>query len=218
MSKSIVRQQFFFICRLEIKGEDSKLIAKTKKSDRRVRRTKKLLKQSFIELLKYKPYDQITVKDIVEKADYNRTTFYNHYKYKEELVDEIVNEVIDGLMIKTENFFKSNYYYIYTSTSCKISAITTIIFDYVCEKKDLFVIWKYSEAIPGLYERFLQAMITILKKACRQYGKEEKHLNHHLFATFYAYGIMGLIMQWIKNDFTASPKYMANQCKQIVKQ
>ena len=50
-----------------------------KLEDRRVRRTKQLIKQSLIELMHEKPFKDITVKDITERADLNRGTFYLHY-------------------------------------------------------------------------------------------------------------------------------------------
>ena len=43
-----------------------------KLEDRRVRRTKQLIKQSLIELMHEKPFKDITVKDITERADLNR--------------------------------------------------------------------------------------------------------------------------------------------------
>ncbi|MDO4925716.1 MAG: TetR/AcrR family transcriptional regulator [Turicibacter sp.] len=50
-----------------------------KLEDRRVRRTKQLIKQSLIELMHEKEFKEITVKDITERADLNRGTFYLHY-------------------------------------------------------------------------------------------------------------------------------------------
>lgn len=52
------------------------------KDDRRVKRTKKSIREAFLSLLEQKDYDQITVTDIIEKADYNRATFYRHYHDK----------------------------------------------------------------------------------------------------------------------------------------
>lgn len=63
--------------------------------DRRVRRTKQTLKKILIELIALKGYENITVKDIVESADYNRTTFYRHYSNKEEILDELIEEMIN---------------------------------------------------------------------------------------------------------------------------
>ncbi|MFA7674359.1 MAG: TetR family transcriptional regulator, partial [Clostridia bacterium] len=47
--------------------------------DRRVRYTKMVLKESFINLLSKKGISNITIKQICEDADINRATFYTHY-------------------------------------------------------------------------------------------------------------------------------------------
>ena len=49
------------------------------RQDRRVRRTKRAIRNAFAELLSEKPYEEITVTDITELADINRKTFYNYY-------------------------------------------------------------------------------------------------------------------------------------------
>ncbi|MCP5100882.1 MAG: TetR/AcrR family transcriptional regulator [Chloroflexi bacterium] len=56
------------------------------KEDRRVRRTKKLLKGALIELILEKGYDAITVADILDRADVGRSTFYAHYNSKDDLL------------------------------------------------------------------------------------------------------------------------------------
>ena len=49
------------------------------KQDRRVRRTQKLLKDSLVTLMQEKEFKNISVKDITDRADLNRGTFYLHY-------------------------------------------------------------------------------------------------------------------------------------------
>ena len=48
------------------------------KKDRRIRKSKEALKNSLIELMKEKPVNNITVKELVLTADLNRSTFYNY--------------------------------------------------------------------------------------------------------------------------------------------
>ena len=52
---------------------------KEKKDDRRVKYSKMVIKDSFIQLLKEKPITKITIKEICALADINRATFYAHY-------------------------------------------------------------------------------------------------------------------------------------------
>ncbi len=59
--------------------------------DRRVQRTKAALVGAFVHLVLDRRYDQITVADIVERAGVGRSTFYEHYDNKDELL-------VEGLM------------------------------------------------------------------------------------------------------------------------
>src|SRR5688500_14242093 len=55
------------------------------KMDRRVQRTREVLQKALIELINDRHYDDITIQDIVDRANVGRTTFYLHYNSKEEL-------------------------------------------------------------------------------------------------------------------------------------
>ena len=67
------------------------------RQDRRVRRTKRAIRNAFAELLSEKPYEEITVTDITELADINRKTFYNYYAGVYEVVAEIEDSIIASL-------------------------------------------------------------------------------------------------------------------------
>ena len=59
--------------------------------------TKKLIKDTFVELLEERPLSQITVKDIVSKAGINRNSFYYHYDDLPSLIESIVMDEADRL-------------------------------------------------------------------------------------------------------------------------
>ena len=54
--------------------------------DRRIQRTRQLLQDSLIALILEKGYEAITVQDIIDHANVGRSTFYFHYKDKEDLL------------------------------------------------------------------------------------------------------------------------------------
>lgn len=66
------------------------------KMDARKRYTQMVLKQSFLKLLKEKPVNKITVKEVCELAELNRATFYAHYSDCFALMESIENELIDA--------------------------------------------------------------------------------------------------------------------------
>jgi AcrR family transcriptional regulator len=63
---------------------------KQQKADRRSQRTHRLVSSAFAELLVEKPYEEILVQDILDRADIGRTTFYAHYFDKEDVLNSIV--------------------------------------------------------------------------------------------------------------------------------
>ncbi|NJM53793.1 MAG: TetR family transcriptional regulator [Blastocatellia bacterium] len=58
---------------------------KNETADRRTNRTQKALRNALIELILEKHYDTISVQDIIDRADIGRSTFYNHFRDKEDL-------------------------------------------------------------------------------------------------------------------------------------
>ena len=65
--------------------------------NRRVKMTKSMMKEALLELLEKKPLDKITVKDVCENADVNRSTFYSYYESIEQLLLEIEDDVLNQL-------------------------------------------------------------------------------------------------------------------------
>jgi AcrR family transcriptional regulator len=60
--------------------------------DPRVKRTRQLLDQAFIQLLTEKGFDAITVQDLTRRAGLNRATFYAHFQDKYDLLDRSIRE------------------------------------------------------------------------------------------------------------------------------
>ena len=63
---------------------------KTEKLDRRVIRTRNLLREAFLELMNEQQFQQMTVQDITDRAMINRATFYAHFEDKYALFDYII--------------------------------------------------------------------------------------------------------------------------------
>lgn len=66
------------------------------KTDARVKYTKMMIKNVFLELLKEKPVSKITIKEICDKAEINRGTFYKHYQDIYELMETLELEALDN--------------------------------------------------------------------------------------------------------------------------
>jgi AcrR family transcriptional regulator len=55
------------------------------KTDRRVARTRDRLGDALVELLLEKPFDDITVQEVLDRAQVSRSTFYEHFRDKNDL-------------------------------------------------------------------------------------------------------------------------------------
>ncbi len=69
-----------------------------KKPNRRVKKTKSVLRKSLLELMKTESLNKITVKSICKNAGINRGTFYSHYKSPSELLKSIENDFFTDLV------------------------------------------------------------------------------------------------------------------------
>lgn len=66
--------------------------------DRRVTRTRLALRDALLALLAEKGWDDLNVQEICDRADVGRSTFYFHYRSKEELLSEGLNDLRNGLL------------------------------------------------------------------------------------------------------------------------
>ncbi len=66
--------------------------------DPRVQRTRKLLEQSFLELIDEKGFQEITIQDIADRATVNRATFYAHFEDKFDLFNSLIRQQFNAAL------------------------------------------------------------------------------------------------------------------------
>jgi AcrR family transcriptional regulator len=70
-----------------------------KKIDARVRRTRDALGDALVELMQEKPFDSITVQDVLDRAQVGRSTFYSHFSDKDDLLMSDADEFFESIAI-----------------------------------------------------------------------------------------------------------------------
>lgn len=68
--------------------------------DPRIIRTRNLIIDAFLDLIKEKDFNTISVKDITERATINRATFYRHFTDKYILLEKILNQMMKNIGIE----------------------------------------------------------------------------------------------------------------------
>ncbi|HTM38663.1 MAG TPA: TetR/AcrR family transcriptional regulator [Terriglobales bacterium] len=67
---------------------------RTDAEDRRIQKTQALLKTALVSLIAEKPYDSIVVKEILDRANVGRSTFYTHFRDKDDLLLSGIHEML----------------------------------------------------------------------------------------------------------------------------
>jgi AcrR family transcriptional regulator len=76
-----------------------------KAEDKRVRRTKKAVREALLRLMQAKPVARVTAAELCREADVNRNTFYAHYSTPEDVLAEIEGEFLTGLVDMLESTY-----------------------------------------------------------------------------------------------------------------
>lgn len=68
-----------------------------KKTDARVKRTRDALGDALVTLMQEKPFDTITVQDVLDRSNVSRSTFYTHYSDKDDLLMSDAEEFFEAI-------------------------------------------------------------------------------------------------------------------------
>jgi AcrR family transcriptional regulator len=168
------------------------MFMKEQSENRRVRMTKRLMKDALLELLEQTELSGISVTAVCEKADVNRSTFYHYYNSPSDLLREIEQEVLDripALPVPVNQQGEEN-----------LLRATTAFFDYVKENEKVFHILFSESANAG----FTSRMVDLL---CAQHipGVENvDELTSAFMQRYVANGTVGMLREWIDKGFPVS--------------
>lgn len=181
-------------------------MAKEKKMDRRILKTRKILLDCLTDKMLEKDISQISVKELADAADINRGTFYLHYKDVYDMVDKIEADFMEEFQ---RIFDEEKNYEDCTPDSAMIDIMT-----YLEAHK------KITAALLGPYGdlAFISAVKNFIKQHIQLFWKESDYSreNFDYYFSFIVSGCMGLIEAWIQNDFQRSKEDMAHLCAVMI--
>ena len=103
------------------------------REDRRVRRTRRMLREALLSLIVEKGYDQVTVQDVLDRADLSRATFYAHFRDKDDLLVSGFAELRETLREAMAAFARGE-----SEHSGQGRAATHALFAHVTEHRGLY--------------------------------------------------------------------------------
>jgi len=167
--------------------------------------TKQILADSFKELVVTNNHiDKITIKDITDKSGVIRSTFYNHFQDKYELLEWIIFE---ELIKPIFPLFQGGY----------IKEGLILIFTNIKKEKSFYM---HASKLEG-QNSFSSITQTLIQHILLEYIHSKVGPNAHfhnwappeMIAEYYARSIRFLIIKWIHMDMTIPPAEMANMCE-----
>lgn len=158
--------------------------------------------EAFLELLEKKDFAYITVKEICERANVNRSTFYLHYETIEDLLSESVeyiNEKFLAHMKQNKEEFMSKM------KDCPLEQLYLITPDYlepylnyIKQNKKLFLVSLMKAKTLRLDDSYNKMFRYIFSPILERYQVPVEERKYVM--AFYINGIIAMITQWLKND------------------
>ena len=178
------------------------------RQDRRSQRTQQTLMDALIALLAVKHYDEISINDIIDRANVGRSTFYAHYQGKDDLLKSGFERVLD-MLINHISFGESDQ---------DLRLDTTQLFRHAQGHYELYrtLVWGSGfdlltkDGHAALSAKFQENFTQILS------GKPEPSIPLAVLSYSMAGTLLILLKWWLDNKMPYSPEYMDEIFQQLI--
>ena len=143
---------------------------------------------ALLDLLKEKPFSDISVSELTNRAGIGRVSFYRNYQNKE----DILKEESDRLIKEWGKLYESN-------PESAPETLFPSLFDFYREHRDFYS----TLYISGLSSIMMDTILSTI-----QITPEMQNLEAYM-KSFWAYGIYGWLIEWIKRGMTESGKELS---------
>ncbi len=153
--------------------------------------TRDIIKKAFLELLEEIPYNQITVKKLVEKCGINRNSFYYHFEDIPSLMEEIIREQFDEIVKK------------YPSNDSIVAGINAIIDTFTQKKRAVMHLYRSMKR--ETFEKYLmdtcEYFVTCYADNTIRQGDIDGLIreNRELIINYYKCVCFGLMIDWLES-------------------
>ena len=180
-----------------------------KKTDLRVIKTKNLIYNTLIELMKDKTFEEIKVSDICNKALINRSTFYSHYEDKYDLLVDFINSLKDEFVTelnKNSSNLNTKEYYI---------ELIKIFLNHIEERKEMYT----SIMIYNRNSIMMDILLSVVNNdLLKKMSKDEfkSSIPDDIIVKFYLGGVINLGVEWLKDNTKYSKEEIINYLNLLI--
>lgn len=155
--------------------------------------TKKIFRKVLLELLQEKPLNKITITEICEKADLNRSTFYAHYVEAGDLLHDIESDIIANIPKVYDNSG-------YSGKTVKTAELESF-FDYVKDNAFEFRVLLIDSNSNAFFESLKNAILKYYISVNNHFS-----LDREFQLIYSVNGAIGMMLEWIKRGFPYDTK------------
>lgn len=177
--------------------------------DRRIRKTKALLRSGLTDLMKQKPVNKITVKELSDYIDINRGTFYLHHKDVFDLLESIENELMQELKDVFEKYSIEGF-------QAQPISFLTDAFRFLEHNAEIVTVLLSTNGDITFVDRMKEFVREKCLNSWMQVYSYSNPLPYEYFYTFTINGIIGLFQTWLDRGRKESPEEMAQIAERII--
>ena len=167
--------------------------------DRRVRKTRKLLKECLIRLLKEKRVQDITVRELTDMADLNRGTFYLHY----DDIYDMLHKIEDEMFLEFNEIMEQKPV---VTNSLASQGPLLEFFRFLDRNRDLAKVMIGPHGDLAFVNRLKD---QIEKRTLQVLESAQSDANYKYLCSFIITGCVGVVETWLKESNPQSPEEMA---------
>ena len=173
--------------------------------DRRQKKTREAIFNAFSSLLSKKHYNQITVGEIIERADIGRATFYAHFETKDFLLKELCEELFCHIFDATEAN-KEHHKHIFDCTPP--SSVFLHLLQHL-QKNDYNILNLLTSENNELFLKYFKENLKILITKTTPISKKPTALPDDYWQSLVCSTFVETVRWWIENGMTQTPQTVA---------
>ncbi|MCI8835185.1 MAG: hypothetical protein HFH24_07400 [Ruminococcus sp.] len=164
------------------------------KTDRRTQKTMNILKEIFVDLLKEKPVQSISVTELCRLADINRSTFYLHYCDIYALLEDIENDCLEEFDL---------FVGMITHASLPPEQAIRRILEYIYTQKEFIRLFILKDSTYDFWQKINLRILSLFKVKILQLYQLPQCMSETEFEDmllFYASGFYAIYKKWLYNN------------------
>ena len=183
---------------------------KKSQDDRRVRQTRELLRRAFMTLLAQKPLEEISIKELCDLAQVNRSTFYAHYTDLRDLLRQIEDEMFEDFRKALDTLYQPG------QDGLEPVVVTTGVFQCLKDNSDLCVVTLGPHGDKNFALRLLQCGREYCFQNYAFYFKGATRQQVEYCYAFISSGCIGLLGRWLEDGMQMEPAQLARLAEGII--